>query len=107
MQDSLYAKCWNKTKAEANVACPHRSTSTAGVIQRRSTMLSRRTKKAVSERLFSAAICCSRPSGSHSSSTQTPAGFPPKVCEVKALTWKYGMRIQYSSIFTTFEGEGQ
>ncbi|MGH6980288.1 MAG: hypothetical protein ACREFC_03695 [Stellaceae bacterium] len=42
------------------------------------------TKKAVSARLFSAAMACSVASSSHYSSGQTAAGLPEKGFEVKA-----------------------
>src|SRR5262245_4510484 len=48
-------------------------------------------KKAVSERLFSAAIACSTPSGSQASRGHTAAGLPAKTRSVKASTWKMGI----------------
>src|SRR5438045_383051 len=36
---------------------------------------------------------CNNSSGNQFGKTQTPAGLPPNGSVVKALTWKYGMRI--------------
>ena len=74
------------TQAEASVACPHRSTSAAGVIHRMSYFPSPPTKYAVSARLFSAAMDCRVASSSHDCSGHTAAGFPPKTREVNAST---------------------
>jgi hypothetical protein len=46
-----------------------------------------RTKNAVSERLFSAAIAWSVVSSSHASSGTTAAGLPRNTVLVKASTW--------------------
>ena len=79
------------TNAAASVAWPHRSTSTVGVNQR-SSQLSLvsplPTRNAVSERLFSSAICWSTASGIQPSSRHTPAGLPLKARSVNASTWK-------------------
>src|SRR5579875_929785 len=64
------------TWAAARVAWPHRSTSVLGVNQRSRYSPSSGTKKAVSDRLFSAAIACIRASGSQASSGHTAAGLP-------------------------------
>ena len=48
----------NTTKAAARVAWPQRSTSTLGVNQRRRQPSPSGTMKAVSDRLFSAAMAC-------------------------------------------------
>ena len=72
------------TKPDANVACPHKSTSTVGVNQRSAYASPSRTKKAVSARLFSAAIACMVASGSQRSSGQTAAGLPLNNSPVKA-----------------------
>ncbi len=76
-----------KTNALAKVACPHRSTSVVGVNQRNANPSASGTKKAVSDRLFSAAIFCISGAGSHAPSGQTAAGFPPNGWFVKASTW--------------------
>lgn len=58
------------------------------VNQRKSKSGPRGTTKAVSEKLFSAAMSCITASGSHCSSRQTPAGFPPNRLLEKASTSK-------------------
>jgi hypothetical protein len=78
------------TCAAASVAWPQRSISTAGVNQRssqRSPPGERRTRKAVSDRLFSAAMAWSTASGSQPSRGQTAAGLPANWRRVKASTW--------------------
>lgn len=69
----------------ARVAWPQSSTSATGVNQRRSkSPSSLGTKKAVSDRLFSAAMACMRSSSSQLSRGQTAAGLPAKTESVKA-----------------------
>ena len=66
---------------DASVACPHIATSTAGVNQRSSKSASGPscgTRKAVSDRLLSAAIPCSTASGSQLLRNITAAGLPVK-----------------------------
>ena len=78
------------------VAWPHSSTSSAGVNQRRSisaSSLSLGTVKAVSLRLFSAAIACISASSSQRSSGITAAGLPVSGRSAKASTWKNGMLV--------------
>jgi hypothetical protein len=76
-----------RTSAVASVAWPHSATSTPGVNQRSRQPSPSRTTKAVSERLFSAAIACSVASGSQVSSGMTAAGLPVKTRLAKASTW--------------------
>ena len=66
------------TWAVARVGWPARAISIFGVNQRISKASPRRTKKAVSDRLFSSAMACIVASGSQDSSGQTAAGLPPK-----------------------------
>jgi hypothetical protein len=79
------------TYAEARVACPHRSTSAAGVNHLISHSSFPRVMKAVSERLFSMAIYCIVSSVTGSVRTHIAAGFPVKGASAKASTWKMGI----------------
>jgi hypothetical protein len=74
------------TCALASVACPHKSTSVAGVNHRRSNSSPRGTRNAVSERFISAATFCIQPSSRAAGSTHTAAGFPENGSLVKAST---------------------
>ncbi len=59
-----------------------------------------RTKKAVSERLFSAAMAWRIRSSSQQSRRHTAAALPEKTSEVKASTWYSGILIGYGMIFS-------
>ena len=69
--------------AEANVACPHKFTSQAG--ENHLILLLDKSTKAVSDKLFSAAIFCINTSSSKSEKI-TAAGLPEKISLVKAST---------------------
>ena len=56
------------------------------------------TMKAVSARLFSAAMDCIRPSSSQESSGHTAAGFPRNNPAAKASTWKIGIGMAFRRI---------
>ena len=73
-----------KINAEANVACPHKSTSIVGVKKR--ITFEFKFINAVSDKLFSAAIFCIKSGVSSSSWKTTPAGLPPKTLLVKEST---------------------
>ena len=83
----LPSRMRSSTCAAARVAWPHSSTSASGVNQRSSYSSPAGTRKAVSDRLFSAATACSRVSSGQASSGHTAAGLPAKRREVKASTW--------------------
>ena len=83
-------KC-HSPQAEANVACPHRSTSTLGVSQRNSNTRWRWTRKAVSDKFISAATACNQPSAGQASSKQTAAGLPEKGRSANASTTRSGI----------------
>ena len=95
-QVSTPLRVWNRrsppsTCAEASVACPHRSTSVAGVNQRRSWSPSGRgTRNAVSAKLSSAATDCIHASVVAPVSTHTPAGFPLNGVSVNESTTVMG-----------------
>src|SRR5258706_8215187 len=74
--------------AEASVAWPQRSTSTAGVNQRSDQPLSRGDRNAVSARFISAATLAIQRSSRAPSRKQTAAGFPLKGSLVKASIWR-------------------
>jgi len=76
----------HSTWAAARVAWPHRSTSSVGVNQRMRKPSVSGAKKAVSDRLFSAATACMMASGSQRSNGQTAAGLPPNTRSVNAST---------------------
>jgi len=67
-------------------ACPQKSTSWVGLNQRKSDEAAPTIKNAVSDRLFSAAICCSNSSGNHAFRKTTAAGLPAKVRLANAST---------------------
>lgn len=75
------------THADASVAWPHHSTSTAGVNHLGRQPSPSATKKAVSDRLFSRAIACIVASSSHASRGQMAAGLPADNVSVNAPTW--------------------
>ena len=78
----------NNINAAARVACPHSSTSDIGVNQRIAKGIAPKLTKAVSDRLFSAAIDCIVLAGNASSSRHTAAGLPENNVSVNASTWK-------------------
>ena len=84
------ATSFSSTKPEASVAWPHRSTSTVGVNQRRCSgsafVPAPTSMKAVSDRLFSAAISCIRSVASGAWTRQMAAGFPANGRSAKAST---------------------
>jgi hypothetical protein len=84
---------WRSTCAEANVAWPHRSISTAGENQRRPKVVgsSEGERNAVSEMPSSKAMDCMRSSSSCSRGRQTAAGLPPKARSLKASTQMIGI----------------
>jgi hypothetical protein len=73
------------------------STSTFGVNHRSPNSPRSGTTKAVSARLFSAAMACRISLGSHCDKMTTAAGFPPNKWPVKASTWKIGSSIKLLS----------
>src|SRR5205814_5830199 len=75
--------------ADASVACPQRSTSTAGVNHRKPYRPSPRGERnAVSATFISLATACIQPGSAPAPTTHTPAGLPPKGRSAKASTWK-------------------
>ena len=82
------SSCVIRTNAVASVACPHRSTSQAGVIQRSRKPSASGAKNAVSDSAISAEIRCRSASSGQRSRGRTAAGLPAKAREVKASTTK-------------------
>ena len=77
----------HKMCALARVACPHNSTSTVGVNQRKLKPSSFGTRKAVSERFISRATSRIHASGAGAGRMQTAAGFPANARLVNESTW--------------------
>src|SRR6202051_1472365 len=86
----LAIPCCQRTRADAKVACPHRSTSTLGVNQRRSKPPEFLTRNAVSDWFISLATFFRQGSSLQAGKRQTTAGFPAKAWSVKASTRKKG-----------------
>src|SRR5258706_3384529 len=84
--------------AEASVAWPQRSTSTAGVNQRSDQPLSRGDRNAVSARFISAATLAIQRSSRAPSMKQTAAGFPLNGSLVKASIWRRRIGVEVAGL---------